>query len=87
MEIENNRLKLPFKVNLKKKNFFKTLSNIFLGYYGYPFGLLYYKAEKDEEKKELLKQKKELKKNINLVLQETKDKDVKKILEIFFASL
>lgn len=87
IEIEDNQLELPFKVNLKKIHFFKFLSNIFLGYYGYPFGLLYYKAEKHEGKKLLLKQKKLLKQDINLALQETKDENAKKLLEIFLKSL
>lgn len=88
IEIENNQLELPFEVTLKKKSFFKILLNdIFLGFYGYPFGLLYYKAKKDKEKKLLLKQKKELKKKIDLVLQETEDKNIKHVLIIFLASL
>lgn len=89
IEIENNHLELPFKVILKNKKFTKKISDSikFLCVSGTPLGMFGIKAEKDEEKKELLKQKKEFKKNINLVLQETKDNDVKKILEIFLTSL
>lgn len=52
-----------------------------------PFGLLAYKAEKDEEKQLLLNQKKTLKSQISITLQETTNRDVKKILEIFSRSL
>lgn len=86
-EIENNHLKLPFKVSLKKESFFKFLSSIFVGVYGYPFGLLYYKAEKDEKKRQLLAQKNKLKNQIYQTLKKTSNEDVKKILTIFLTSL
>lgn len=87
IEIEQNQLELPFKVNLKKESFLKFLSSIFVGFYGYPFGLLYYKAEKDEEKKQLLVQKNKLKNKIYQTLKKTTNEDVKKILTIFLISL
>lgn len=86
-EIENNHLELPFKVTLKKEAFFKILSSIFVGVYGYPFGLFYYKAEKDEEKRQLLVQKNKLKNEIHQTLKETSNEDAKKIFKIFLASL
>ena len=88
-EIENNHLELPFKVILKNKEFTKKISDgiKFLCVSGTPLGMFGIKAEKDEENKSLLKQKKILKQKINLTLQETRDSDVKKILGIFSTSL
>lgn len=87
IEIENNHLELPFKVTLKKDSFFKFLSSIFVGFYGYPFGLLYYKVNKDEEKRQLLSQKNKLKTEIHQTLKVASNEDVKKILTIFLTSL
>lgn len=89
LEIEKNNLKLPFKSILKDESLSKKISNAieFLCISRYPFGLLAYKAEKDEEKQLLLNQKKTLKSQISITLQETTNRDVKKILEIFSRSL
>ena len=87
--MKTNEVELIKEIYLKKSNYLKEMINTLIPicFYLCPFGLLNYKAEKEKEKILLLKQKNIFKQKINLIFQETKDSDVKKILGIFLTSL
>lgn len=88
-EIEKKELKLPFKLDSKYRILAKNISEgiKFLCVSGAPLGLFVLKAENDERKREMLKEKRILKNRIKLYLKEPIGDDSKNILDLFLAFL
>lgn len=89
LELENKKLEFPIEMSLKTKNFSEAISKgiEFFCALGSPLGLITMNEKKKENEKKLKDKKERLKDELDKIIRNEKNDNLKEIYSIFYSKL